>query len=478
MRRRESERSRYYTPTRSTDKNENFPDTPCNDQWAFIHSEALERWGFGGNRSGKTETAEQDCNMFCIGTHPIRSEHRRPPVRVRFCAPKWRDGIEGVILPKFQQIIQRRHLKGGSWAKAWSEKNHKLTFANGSTIQFKSGEEDIDTYGGVDLDAVYVDEHLREPYYVENKARLADRRGFMVNSMTPELGVTWEQDHVETDQFDLDGKPIDIAHWFFSIKGNPHLNRQGVLDFIAAIKDPKRRETKTEGVFHPLSGVVLPQYDPDIHVVPDIEIPASWPKIFCIDTHHRTPSAAMWAAWDPDGAIWVYRTLKGRYTVKEWQEIIRARSINEYIVAMLMDAPGHTTGVDINLQESLEHQFQNGDLGLNIRRVTKNTDSSFDAGILKLWEMFSIDPMTKKTRIKILKSCDFPTFHLDGKPHGSLVWELARYRYKKEQAQDEERLREKVVLVNDHLIDCLRYIVMYGKPRPHGQIQSSLDGSW
>ena len=447
-------------------------------------SPAAERWIFGGNRSGKTETAVEDCYMFCIGTHPLRSAHRRPPVKVRYCAPKWRDGIEGVILPKFKEIVQRRHLRGGSWAKAWSQTLHKLYFANGTVIQFKSGEEDKDTYGGIDLDAVYIDEHLREDLYLECKARLADRDGYFFGSMTPELGVTWEGDHVETEQYDDEGNLIKVAHWFFHQKRNPYLSKAGVLKFLGAIKDEKMRETKEKGAFHPLSGVVIPQYDPKVHIVPDCNLPESWGRVFCIDTHHRTPSAAMWAAWQPKspeckaGCLWVYRTIKGRFTVPEWQKIIRARSGGEYIVAMLLDQPGHTTGTDINEKESIIQQFQSGPLALPIHLVTKDAESTFNAGILKLWEMFSIDVMDQSTRIKIFQSCDWPPFSLDGKPHGGLPWELKKYRYKKEQAQDEEMLREKVVLVNDHFIDDLRYIVMYGSPMPQGNIKSALDGSW
>jgi hypothetical protein len=471
-RRKRQERSRKFKPTSPTQITEF--DLPANDQEAFFNSDADERWIFGGNRSGKTEAGVQDCDKFCRGVHPVRSKHRKPPVKVRYCAPKWRDSVEGVILMKFQEVVQRHLLRGGSWRTAWSEKTHKLHYKNGSWIQFKSGEEDKDTYGGVDLDAVYQDEHLREPLYTENRARLTDRDGYFVSTMTPEEGITWEEDHVTEPDDDL-----TIDHWFFDIRSNPHLTKAGVEKFIGGLKGSTLYETKVSGAFCALSGLVLPQWNPDIHIVPDQEIPHHWPRVVCIDMHTRTPSALMAAAWDHDGNLWVYKTAKKFLTVPEWQQYILSTFAGEHISLWMLDEPGAGQGLDANNQESFVNQFNKGDNPVPFHLVKKDSDNFFSSGIYKLWEMLTPDPLTPmRSRIRVLKSCDYATERINGKVCGSLPWEIKKYQYKKEQKADEETLREKVRKVNDHLIDDLRYIVMAGPQGQKSNIKSAIGDNW
>lgn len=472
-RRGHQERSRTFEPICPGDTNAF--EVTSNDQYAFIHSEADERWVFGGNRSGKTEIAVQDCDRFCRGVHAVRSTHRMPPVKVRYCAPKWRDGVEAVVLQKFREVCQRHLLRGGSWPKAWSEKEHKLYYANGSTVHFKSFEEDLDTYGGADLDAVYQDEHGPEKYHKANRARLTDRNGYFVSAMTPEMGITWEEDHVLEPP-----EGLTVDHWFFTTFGNPYLSKEGVEKFKASIKDPQLAQAKLQGQFVALSGLVLPQWNPAIHLVPDYKLPKEWPRIVCGDFHHRTPSALMWAAWKPTGELVVYRCVKKKITVPEWKKYIRAVSLGEHTTAFLGDEPGAGSGRDINDKLSIVRQFnsrEDGEAPIPFIQVNK-APGSFEAGIFLLWDYLGVDPITLKSRIEVFQSCDHATEIIDGKPQGSIAWEMKRYQYKSEKKADEETLREQVRLVNDHYISDLRYIVSRGIINVGRKIKSGLEEAW
>jgi len=430
---------------------------PANDQKGFIYSTADERWAFGGNRSGKTEVTVQDCNMFCCGTHPVRSQHRKPPVKVRYCAPQWREGVVDVVLQKFKEVVPRCELRGGDWPKAWSEREHKLHYKNGSYIQFKSFEEELNTFGGANLDAVYQDEKGSRSKFDENCARLTDRNGFFASSMTPEEGITWEEDQVNDPP-----EGINVEHWFFDVRGNPHLNPEGVEKFLAKFKGTALYETKVMGQFAALTGLVLPQWSPAIHVIPDIEIPKHWPRVFCIDMHTRTPSAAMAAAWSPAGELYIYWTSSKFLDVPAWKAHIRAALSGDEFVLWLLDEPGNTDGKDANNVESFVNQFNAFPGPIPMELVRKDSENFFASGIYKLWEYLKPKPMSGKSRIKVFKSCDYHTERINGKVVGGLPWEMKRYCYKKEQKADEETLREKVRKVNDHLIDDLRYIVMAG----------------
>lgn len=475
LRRKREERYRYIEPSIPADPVP-FDGIEANDQLGFLLSEADERWIFGGNRSGKTEMAVYDCLLLCLGEHPVRSKHRKPPVNVRYCGPQWRETIGDVVLPKFQQMVPRHVLRGGSWAKAWVEKDHSLYFENGSVVHFKTFEEKKSTFGGKDLDAVYQDECGPEEYYQENQARLVDRDGYFVAALTPELGVTWEDDHVK------DPPPkVSLDYRFFTTYGNPHLSKAGIEKLEGKLRDPAIRAAKLKGEFVPLSGRVMPMWDPDVAIIPDRKLHKSAYRVFCIDLHHRTPSAAMWAAWEPDGnsmRLVVYRCVKAFKTLPEWQKFIRITT-SERIDLWLADEPGGGEGLDINEKESLVAQLNQGPDAIPVMQVTKDAERSYNAGIFRLWDLMTVDQVTNKTRFYVFKSCLFPTFYFRGKPHGDLAWELKRFRYKREQKQDEENLREKVAKVNDHLFDDARYIGINGPGTlSKQQPESALTDAW
>lgn len=462
-RRKLEERLRYYEPT-SALRTDRIPGGE-NPQDEFHNSTDDERWIFGGNRSGKTEAGVADCLWLCLGQHPIRSEHQVPPVKIRYCAPQWRETIVDVVLKKFKEMTPHNTLRGGSWDKAWSEALHTLTFKNGSEIKFKSFEEKLNTFGGANLDAVYQDEHGPESYYKENRARLVDRDGYFVSTMTPEEGVTWEEDNVEDPP-----EGLTVDHWFFWTQKNPYLSKEGIRKFAAAIKDPILREAKMKGLFVPLTGRVIASYNKNISIIPDRPLHPNAYRVFCIDLHTKTPSAAMWAAWEPSKGregfeLVVYRTAKMAYTVPQWKQFIQAQTGAEKIGYWFGDESERETGVkNIYDKDSIIAEFNKESddcsIVIPIQPVSKGP-GSFDAGIFKLRDMFMPD-LTGRPRVFIFESCNYGIAHINGKACGSLPWELKRYSYKKERKADEESLREKVRKINDHLIDDLRYISMAG----------------
>jgi hypothetical protein len=404
--------------------------------------------------------------QFAQGIHPTRSKKKAPPVKIRHVGTDWAHGIETILLPKYKHLIPRAWLYGGSWTKAWSEKKKTFKFANGSQISFRAWEQEKDKHGGDDLDAIGLDEHGAQEKYQENAMRLIDRDGFLMAAMTPELGVTWEEDHVLEPP-----EKLNIEHYFFDTEHNPHLSKRGVEKIKAGIKDPQVADAKLRGQFVPLTGRVIPSWNPKLSVIPDDpESIRTCPRVFCIDLHTKTPSAALWAAWRPsqgrDGFDFViYRTAKRAYTVNEWKQYIVKASAGEKVSLWLGDESERETGArGIWNQDSIIAAFNSRDddcdIVLPIQQVEKGP-GSFEAGIFKLRDWFQPDK-TGKPRIFVFESCNYGIEYINGKPCGSLPWELKRYSFKKEQKADEETLREKVRKVNDHLIDDTRYLITAG----------------
>jgi len=445
--------------------NPNFPDIPVSDQRGFIYSDARIRALLGGNRAMKTESGSIDVLWYGLGKHPVRSKLRQPPVHGRICAPKYEDGCKGVILKKFRSMIPHHELSGSSWQRAWSEKSKMLKLANGSTYNYKSYEQDINTYGGDDLDFFWMDEHGEWKYMRENMARIVDRGGYGILTMTPEAGQTWEEDFLKNPP-----EGITTAYWFFDTRGNPFISKEGIETFMATLSDKKYFEAKIEGKFVALAGLVYPTFEASKALVKDFDIPRHWERHILIDPHLRKFTALMWTAWSPDGDHIIYRTRKVKMPIPELAKYIRAQSINdpEYALWIGDEAMGGD-GLNIFGEKSVLEQL-NG-LGLPFIGTNQVSDKTFKAGVESVAAELVPDHISGNCKLKIFESCVEGPFEIEGYKTGDIIWEFNRYRFKKEQKSDEETFREKVATVDDDYLDLLRYDTMAGAVNAGGGVR-------
>mgnify|MGYP001578047275 CR=1 FL=1 len=282
---------------------------PYNDQLGFLTSTAQVRLLGGGNRTGKTETGVKDAIDVAIGKHPVRTRQHPPPVKLRYCGTTFEDGVS-IILNKFRQMTPRRFLLGHSWESAWSEGKKTLTFAldgrkhtRGSVIRFKSATQALNTYGGEDLDGCYMDEHFQQAYYIENMARLVDRGGYMVMTMTPEAGLSWEEGEILLRA--QQGDP-NYSVWFFDTRLNPHISKEGLEQLIRSLEgNPQLFKAKIRGLFVALEGLVYPMFNEDVHVMQD-----DWDLLdravhftTVLDPHLNKAWATGWYAWFRNGDV-------------------------------------------------------------------------------------------------------------------------------------------------------------------------------
>lgn len=209
---------------------------------------------FAGNRFGKSSVLV--VKILCQSLSPEDvPEHLRifrqvdaPCAGWLFC-PK-EEKIEDSLKPAFLKWCPPKAFKGGSWAKGYNAERKTLTFANGSTIGFKTYKEDADGLGGADLDWVGYDEPPPKGHRNEGLIRMA--RGVREwYAMTPiRVNVAWIRREIWRKR-----ESPDITVVQGEIHENPTLSSEAVEFILGQYSDTERR-SRESGEFMDNSGLV------------------------------------------------------------------------------------------------------------------------------------------------------------------------------------------------------------------------------
>lgn len=295
---------------------------PHSKQMAFHSSDDYLRLYLGGNRAGKTHGGVIEDLWWATGTHPYLKTPP-PPVRIRVCVTDFILGLGEVMLPKFKALARSKDLKGGSWDRAYNQQNRKLTFANGSEIQFMSYEQDLNKFAGTSQHAIHFDEEPPKDIYNECAARVIDTDGKLWVTMTPVDGITWVYDELfdkvrnAPDKVILIGQDKHIAPAYRSpiaettvvevgTEENPFVSAKARERFFATLDDDER-SARSQGQFVAVGGKVFPEFSEETHVINMIDRPAQyfagWEIYTSTDHGWNNPTAWLWHAVSPDGVI-------------------------------------------------------------------------------------------------------------------------------------------------------------------------------
>lgn len=206
----------------------------------------------------------------------------------------------------------------------------------------------------------------------------------------------------------------------------PHLSQEQ-KDRLWASIPPYQRDARAKGIPALGAGAIYPVPESDVTCDP-FEIPKHWPRVYALDVGwNRT--AALWGAWDRDNDI-VYLTseyYRGQAEPSIHATAIKARG--DWIPGVIDPASRGRSQRD---GEQLLNDYMQ--LGLNLETAVNTRE----AGIYAVWERLSTG------RLKAFKSLQ--------------SW-LAEYRiYRRDE-------KGRIVKVNDHLMDDMRYLIMSGLDR-------------
>jgi hypothetical protein len=220
------------------------------------------------------------------------------------------------------------------------------------------------------------------------------------------------------------GKYVVMATW----DDAPHLTEQQKRELWDSIP-PYQRDARSKGIPQLGAGAVYPIPEVDIKVSP-FKIPPWWPRVYGMDVGWNS-TAVLWAAYDNENDIVYFydEYLRGHAEPAVHVAAIKMRGT---WIPGVIDPAANTPNVKDGVKLLTEYL----DLDLDLTAASRAGERSpREAGITAVWKRLT----TGRLRV-------FSTL--------SNFWGEFRIYRRKEDGT--------VVKAHDHLMDCMRYVVMSG----------------
>lgn len=399
-----------------------------------------ERLFIAANRIGKTEgTGGYEVTMHLTGQYPDWWEGRRFDSPVECWAANdsnlaTRDIIQTVMLGPVG-IEPGTGLIPGDLIINYTAKSGVpdgidtvyVKHASGGTsiLQFKSFEQGRKLWQGTKKHVVWFDEEPPFDVYTEGTMRTASTApgelgGLVMCTFTPMLGMSEVVLHYLPDgkleESKAESRRVVQAGW----DDVPHLSDQEKQELLAAIP-LYQRKARSQGIPMLGSGAIYP-VDEDDFVVDDFVIPDYWPKGYGFDVGWNATAGLFGALDRANDILYLYSEYKrGKAEPEVHAAALKPR-------AQKMNGFADPAARASNQKDGSKLMGEYIGLGLNLMKA----DNAVEAGLFRVYERLTTG------RLKIFRSL-----------RGTLG-EMRMYR------RDEDG---KVVKANDHLMDCLRYLV-------------------
>lgn len=410
-----------------------------------------ERGFMGGNGVGKTEgVLAYEAALHLTGRYPKWWPGRRfdGPVDMWLCGKTHettRDLIQKKLLGDFakqgtdalgtmmvpRECIGKKQVRANSGgALDWVQ--IKRVCGGWSTVGFKSYDQGRDSFEGTEKHFIGIDEESPIECYGEMGARGRSVNGMMLTTFTPLKGLTGlVKDFVNAAQMREKGRSIFVVHC--DMDDVPHLTEKEKREILAMYPTYQHKARK-QGYPVVGEGLIYPVDEDQFVIHPkDAKLGEHMRRAFALD-YGVNKTAALWGAFDEDtDTLYVY----SEYKPEEYQPIdvhaTRIKARGAWI-------PGIG---DSSVRESDGKQVLTKYRQAGVRmRLPNKASGSVGAGIEEvLMRLVS-------GRLKIFSTC---TKTLD---------EIRKYR--REEREGKFSSAVEIVKKDDHLMDCLRYLVVDG----------------
>lgn len=454
---------------------------PHEKQIAFHSSLRRKRLYIGGNQSGKTTGGNCETIYWLLRRHPYR---QIPPIPIygRSVAVDFQS-IDKIIIGDsdgsgIKRWLPPSELINGSWEDSYNKSERTLSLANGSSLEFKSYDQEVLQHAGRSLHFIHFDEPPPKSLYIENNMRTVARFGDFEGSgswwmtYTPIFGMDWTYDEIYLPGKENPDDPDAPAVIEVDMTDNPYLTEEAIKSVLEGLSEDDKIARK-HGRYVQLGGNIFKDFTVSTHCINEADLhelwgstipPRSWEIYFSLDHGLNAPSAIYWHAVSPDGEIITFREIyKAERLVAD-----HAKEILE-IEKEIGRAPFFRTGDPAIKQRnaqtgsSIQQAYAEHGIWINVDSIPKEVS----IGITKMRQHMRINPRTNKPYWRIFECPNLV------KELGRIHWET----WKSLKQRDDNNPLEKVHKHNDHAFDSCKYFFTFMpdlKPTPEDGVRQDV----
>lgn len=206
---------------------------PMDYQKSFWSSRKKEKWVFGGNRSGKTKNG---------ASYLVDKLVKNSGIYMWACT--WADLSIPVQQRQIYNLLPLSEMAYCKYSEQNGFANRVIVTKKNSILRFKTYDQKWESFQGTAKHLIWNDEEPPEDIYKEQKIRLIDYNGEMVNTMTPLNGMSWVYSNIVSNP-DL-SKDIDTFYW--ETRLNKMINQEAFKKIIATYGE-KEALVRSKGAF-------------------------------------------------------------------------------------------------------------------------------------------------------------------------------------------------------------------------------------
>lgn len=406
---------------------------------AFLNAGAnyTQRAFIAGNQTGKTTTGLYELVCHATGIYPSWWEGKRfnRPVMCWLVGDRGdtiRDGMQRDLMGKEEEgtgLIRKELLQGTSALQGTPNGigTYKIKHISGktSTIIVKTYNAGKNAFESAKVDVIMLDEECPMDIFTECQIRTITTGGTVYNTFTPDSGLTDTVIHLMKK-----AEPDEPEKFYTMVGWNdvPHLSEERKRELLATIP-AHMRAVKTEGRPYLGAGAIFPILESEI-TVKAFKIPEYWPKAYGFDPGWKR-TAGLWGAYDSENDIWYLYSEYYRGQAETEVHVAGIKSRGEWINGVA-DPHGSKNGRGVNAESFLEAYERQG---LNLTLSVPAGAGSVELGINEVYSRLSTGGL------KIFSTLE--------------NW-FDEYRvYRRDD-------KGRVVMTNNHLMDCTRYLMLNG----------------
>lgn len=366
--------------------------------------------------------------------------------------------IGGTALETFRKFVIPELTEGGQvkYYGGSAQEPPQYRYRNGSSIVI-FGLDKPSKIMSMELDMAYVQEatELVEDDWEFITTRL--RNGVMpyqqvIADANPNVPYHWLKQRCDRDQCLMvhtkhTDNPTLYADGRLTPKGEAYMRKLQALTGV-------RRLRLEKGLWVAAEGLVYDLFDPAVHLVNRFDIPEEWPRYWVIDFGFKNPF--VWQCWaeDPDGRLFMYREI---YMTNRLVED-HARQILDVMILKKGPRKGQWRE-PYPVQILCDHDAEGrATLEKHLDMGTSPAHKSVSDGIEAAQSRFKIQP-DGKPRIFLMRDSlvEKDQSLVDAKKPFNTEQEIEGYVWPPSKDGSEEK--EAPVKLNDHGMDCMRYVV-------------------